>query len=384
MSKKLQGIRGLIPVLLGLALPVLAGAQRPLGPSFPVNGPAAGPQGPVDVEMNARGDFVIVWIEAQGASREILARRLTPDGTPATGEILVARDPADSEPAKAVVMDDGSFTVVFPVFPDLVARRYRPDGSFAGESVVARRLLRGQYSVAARPRGGFALVWMKEGLSLTARIFGPDGEPAGPERRIGSGGSPEIAVGPDGEIVVVWLVELAIPDQPHIADFYLFVQRFGADGKPLGERLPVQGRLRGILYLPRIAKDGQGSFLVLWGGGGVLQTGRGTQELQSGIIARRFAADGAPLTGLLTLVGDEGQLPRFAMDRAGNFTVAWYQAGTGLLVRRFTADGTPFRPPLLVDPGASVSFLANDANGNFVVVWQSLSGEMLARLYRKR
>jgi hypothetical protein len=377
-------IRLALLVLLGLAVPSLLEAQRPLGPPFRVNGPAAGVQGPVDLAMNARGDFVIAWIETQGSSREILARRFAPDGTPVTGEILVARDPADSDPAKVVVADDGSFTVVFPVFPDLVARRYGPDGGFQGESVVARRLQRGQYAAAARRRGGFALVWQKAGLVLTTRIFGSDGEPDGPERRMGPGGSPAIAMGPDGESVVTWLVELPIPNQEHLGDFYLFAQRLGADGRPLGERIAVQGRLRGILALPQVAKDGQGDFLVLWRAGGVLQAGPGVRDLEDGVVARRFAADGMPLTGLLKLTGDRAELPRLAMDRAGNFTVAWYQPGSGLFVRRFTADGTPFRPPLLVDPAASVSLLANDANGNFVVVWQNLSGEILAQRFRKR
>src|SRR3954467_8904159 len=128
----------LLPFLL-LALPAFLGAQRPLGPPFVVNVQTAGLQFATDLAMSPRGDFVVTWVNVPtqtGESRTIVARRFAADGTPVTGEILVTQDFLD--PVKAVMMADGSFFVVFPVFPDLVARRYGPDGFFEGESVVAR------------------------------------------------------------------------------------------------------------------------------------------------------------------------------------------------------------------------------------------------------
>src|SRR4029077_18159791 len=122
--------------------------------------------------------------------------------------------------------------VVLPAYPDLVARRYGPDGSFQGESVVARRLLRGSYSIAARPDGGFALVWMRQTgdqLALVAKIIGADGQPAEPERRIAKGGSPAIAAEPDGGFVVAWVGEQPTPEDAHFNDLYVLAQRFGPD-----------------------------------------------------------------------------------------------------------------------------------------------------------
>lgn len=371
-------------VLLGLAVPTLAEAQRPWGPPFQVNVRTAGLQAVADLAMNARGDFLVTWIDVPaqgGGSRTIVSRRFAADGTPVTGEILVASDPADSDPAKAVVMDDGSFVVVFPVFPDLVARRYGPDGGLLGESVVARGLQRGQYAVAARPQGGFALVWQKDGLVLTTRLFGADGKPAGLARRIGQGRSPSVAVGPDGESVVTWLVELPIPNQEHLGDFYLFAQRFGADGRPLGGKIAVQGRLRGILALPQVAKDGQGDFLVLWKANGVLQEG-GVRSFQEGVFVKRFDADGEPLTGPVKVAEERVDVPRLAMDQAGNFDVAWSQSG--VFVRRFTPDGAPFRQALAVDSAGRLPLVASDANGNFVLAWSGFSEEILAQRFRRR
>jgi len=77
-----------------------------------------------------------------------------------------------------------------------------------------------------------------------------------------------------------------------------------------------------------------------------------------------------------------------AMDRAGNFVVAWASAtgaSPGVFARRFTADGTPFRPALQVDTlGSAGPLVAGDAKGNFVVVWSGVGREILAQRYRKR
>ena len=139
--------------------------------------------------MNARGDFVVAWVNVpvDGSASPARSSRGSsrPTARPRPGRSWSARSPGQSG-ARVALMEDGSFFVVLPAYPDLVARRYGPDGSFQGESVVARRLLRGSYSIAARPDGGFALVWMRQTgdqLALVARIIGADGQPAGPERR---------------------------------------------------------------------------------------------------------------------------------------------------------------------------------------------------------
>jgi hypothetical protein len=389
MSKP-RGFHLLVAVVLGLAVPALCGAQRPLGPPFQVNVESAGLRAPASLAMNARGEFVVAWVNVpvDGTEpRTIVARRFAADGMPVTDEIQVAGFPADNHPAEVVIREDGSFIVVFPVFPDLLARHYGPDGTFEGESVVARGLQRGSYAVAARPDGGFALVWSREPRGLVAQVIGAEGEPAGPERRVGRGDGPAVAVGPDGDFVVAWIVAQAIPGQSHLADYYLFARRFGANGAPSGDRIAVQARLRGILHSPRVAVDQQGDFLVLWQAAGVLGIGEG-RPFEEGAVARRFAADGTPRTGLLRVAGREAQSAQLAMDRAGNFVVAWSSASDaspGIFARRFTADGPPFRPALQVDArGSAGPLVASDANGNFVVVWSGIGREILAQRYRKR
>jgi hypothetical protein len=190
-------------------------------------------------------------------------------------------------------------------------------------------------------------------------------------------------VGPDGESVVTWLVELPIPNQEHLGDFHLFAQRFGADGRPLGERIAVQGRLRGILSNPQVARDGQGNFLVLWKANGVLQEGS-VRSFQEGVFVRRFDADGDPLAGPLEVAEERAELPRLAMDRAGDFVVAWHQPGSGLFVRQFDPDGLPFRQPFSVNSAGTVALPASDASGNFVVLWKDFAAEILLQKFRRR
>src|SRR4051794_8935334 len=107
----------LIAVALGLAVPDLCGAQRPLGPPFPVNAPAAALVEISSLAMNARGDFVVTWVRLPvhvGERRVLLARRFTAGGAPATGEIAVLDEPAPGAySSRVAVEDDGSFVVVF-------------------------------------------------------------------------------------------------------------------------------------------------------------------------------------------------------------------------------------------------------------------------------
>jgi hypothetical protein len=377
-------MKRILPALLLFLLPALAAAQRPLGAPFQVNVEAAGLEGAgaSSLTMNARGDFVVTWVNVpvngSGETRTLHARRFAADGTPTTGDILVSDDLLDRPGPAVTLMEDGSFFVVLPAYPDLVARRYGPDGSFQGESVVARRLLRGSYAVAARPDGGFALVWMRQTgdqLALVARIIGADGQPAGPEWRVARGDSPAIAAEPDGGFVVAWIGEQFTPEDAHFDDRYVQAQRFGADGRPLGERIAVQGRFHGIVVNTHVAADADGNFLVLWQEGGYLTPPGARRRFHDGLAVRRFAADGAP------------QQPQFAMDGAGNFVVTFSSSATavsGTFAQRFTADGAPFRPAFLVVPRTGGALVASDAGGNFVVVYSRNAQEIVAQRYRKR
>jgi hypothetical protein len=126
-------MKRILPVLLLFLLPALAAAQRPLGPPIPVNVPRADLEGAgaAAFATNARGDFVVVWlnvpVNGSGESRALYVRRFAADGTPATGEILVVKDPLDGQPPGIAASDaGGNFVVVWSKnAQEILAQRYR-------------------------------------------------------------------------------------------------------------------------------------------------------------------------------------------------------------------------------------------------------------------
>jgi hypothetical protein len=377
----------ILPVLLLVLLPATAAAQRPLGPAFPINDPTASLVELSALAMNARGDFVVTWVRLpalSGNPEDMLARRFAADGRPATSEIEILADPPTGvDNSQIAVRDDGSFVVILPRFPDLAARRYGADGSFLGETLVATSTAGRFYRVALLPRGGFVVTWVTGNFSYV-RIFGGDGEPVGPARRVGEGGPSAVAAEPDGGFVVTWIA--AKPDRdPNFNDPYILARRFDVRGARVGGPVVVQEPLpSGIIARLEMASDEAGEVLVLW------QGSIGTGPRADGIYARRLDADGAPLTGLLRLEGGTALSPRLAMDRDGDFVVAWLQLGagpngqTGAFAQRFTADGAPFRPAFRVDTaGSSEPLVASDARGNFVVVG-AVPRQIFGQRYRPR
>ena len=109
-----------------------------------------------------------------------------------------------------------------------------------------------------------------------------------------------------------------------------------------------------------------------------------------GIFGQRFSANGTPL-GLEFLVNSETdsdqENPSIAMDADGNFVVVWQSdgntaedenkddSGYGVFGQRFSANGVKagfeFRVNTKTDFDQDNPDVAMDANGDFVVVWQS-------------
>ena len=127
--------------------------------------------------------------------------------------------------------------------------------------------------------------------------------------------------------------------------------------------------------LPVVAADARGNFVVVW-----VKYG-GDPEID-GVWARRFAADGTPRGGEFrvspqgTTADDQAAV---AMAPDGRFVVTWHQRfrpdGEAIVARRFAASGSALSGVLTVSPPARSSVapghpdVAMDAAGNFVVVW---------------
>ena len=179
-----------------------------------------------------------------------------------------------------------------------------------------------------------------------------------------------VAKDAEGRFVAVWMQE----DMATIRG-----RRFEADGTPLGGSFQVNTSTTHNNFRPHVASDPSGNFVVAW---------TSTSDSGTEAMARHFDSNGAPL-------GDEFQVNLYsegphqvggaAMSPAG-FVVSWVGEGEGttnaIFARLFDAAGTPVTDDLPVT-GALEAVLpppdvAMNANGDFVVVWHDGAEPTLA------
>jgi hypothetical protein len=367
-------------------------AQLPLGSQFRVNHDPAPDLMSPRVAINASGDFVVLWYGFGGSSGGVLhARRFRPDGRPATEDIRVADQiVSTNENLGLAIQDDGSFLAVFSVSGALKVRRFAPDGTLLLDEQVARDSpYVPQASISARSDGRFVVAWSLFSGEVSARVFSRDGAPLGPvvtaDTTSQSKYGPWVAMGSQGEFVVVWQTFLGGDPSSGRLLGVLQAQRYGPGSRPRGEKILVSDHFVGGI---QVAGDGAGNFLVIWseipdaGGGG-----------RHGIYGRRFSAAGAPLGAVLPLVPSFTTGYRaLAMAPDGSFVIAWDSSGQdrsdqNVFAQVFPASGVPRRPAFLASEKVSgiqrYPWVAINGQGQFVVVWED-AGSLVGRRFKAR
>ncbi|MCE9589307.1 MAG: hypothetical protein K8S99_02150 [Planctomycetes bacterium] len=123
----------------------------------------------------------------------------------------------------------------------------------------------------------------------------------------------------------------AIPGGGHILAYTnsggtILVRRYDAQGTAIGVETQVNPNLPSPGTTPSIAADDAGDFVVAWTGA---DSGQGRD-----VFAQRFNANGtvngSAFVVNTTTAGDQFS-PSVAMDSAGDFVVAWNEAGSGTL-----------------------------------------------------
>jgi len=190
--------------------------------------------------------------------------------------------------------------------------------------------------------------------------------------------APAVSADANGDFVVVW------SDFTQDGSvFGIFGQRYDASGVRRGNEFQINTYTTDSQYLPAVASDLNGNFVVVWTSYG---QGAGTDYgLGYGyaIVGRRFNAAGVAQGGefLASYVTFAQNAARVATDAAGNFVVVWQSYNQdsygyyGVFGRRFDAAGAPrggeFRVNTYTTNNQDAPALAVDPSGNFVVVWQS-------------
>jgi hypothetical protein len=240
-------------------------------------------------------------------------------------------------------------------------------------------------AVAADADGDFVVVWgsdYQEGYASESGVFGQRyssaGVPVGPEFQVNTYTTddqgyfgPGVATDADGDFVVVWG---SLRQEGN--DYGVFGQRYTSAGTAVGAEFHVNTYTTSHQNSPAIAADTDGDFVVVWGSN--FQDGS-----LGGVFGQRYTSAG-------TAVGSEFQVntyttgtqyfPVVATDADGDFVVVWMSQGQdgssyGIFGQRYTSAGVPvgseFRVNTYTTGSQVLPAVATDADGDFVVVWDS-------------
>jgi len=396
-----------------LAFASFASAQpgAPLGGELQVNGYTTGAQFAPTVAAGAGGDFVVTWMSAGSAGSDdfgysIQARRYAAAGLP-LGDQFQVNDFTTSDQASPSVatLDGGGFVVVWSsrgsagtdtAGTSVQARRFGADGSPEGASFQVNSYTTGaqDYPRVASGPGGFVVVWSSygsaggdsSGYSIQGRRYATDGTPLADEFQVNSYTTsgqdrPAVATAPDGSFLVAWMSSGSDGDDADSTSIQ--ARRFAADGTPSTGDVQVNSYTTGGQLLPSVAAAGD-DFVVAWTSGG----SAGTDASGYSVQARRVSPAGVPLDADLQVnvfTPDLQFAPSVAAGRGGEFVVTWESLGSfggdvygrSIQGRIFDAGGAALGSEIEVNSTVLddqfLPAVAADADGDFVVVWNSFS-----------
>jgi hypothetical protein len=385
-------VRSLFFVAL-VSVPAAAWAQgNPLGPEFRVNTHTAGDQQTSTVAYDPSGNFVVVWTsETQdGSSAGVFGQRYAVSGALLGPEFRVNTSTAGSQLHPSVDSDAaGNFVVVWQSDPQdgsgpgVFGQRYASSGVPVGPEFRVNTYttdVQSYPSVAADTSGNFVVVWQSlhqdgQGYGVFGQRYASSGAPLGPEFRVSTHipsfqGFPSIAADSPGNFVVVW--QSFLQDGSY---FGVFAQRYAGSGTPLGPEFQVNTFILGYQYVPDVASDASGNFVVTW-------MSDGEDGSYAGVFGQRYASSGAPLGSefrVNTYTTYSQGFPSVGADSSGGFVVVWVSPPDGSIFgifgQRYAPSGVPLGPEFRVNTFTtsyqSGPAVAANSSGHFVVVWQS-------------
>ena len=244
--------------------------------------------------------------------------------------------------------------------------------------------------VAIGPGGEMQVVWWSYSSdaddiwSIQGQMYDPGGNIVGGEFQVNTYTTylqkdPSVAAGADGNFLVVW----ASNGSPGNDTDYWSIQgqRFDPTGVPLGAQMQINAFTTGNQEQPAVAASPNGEFVVVW-----QSYYSDSTDNFFGIHARRMSSDGDPL-------GDQFQVnsyvfgvqrnPSVEFAPSGEFIVVWgsgFSPGTdqsyaSVQGRRFTAAGAPMGSDFQVNTYTygyqRTPDIGVGPSGDFVVVWAS-------------
>ncbi len=283
-------------------------AGQVLGGEFPVNAYTTGNQSQPRVAADAAGKFIVVWQGRGGAERnDVFGRRFDAGGAPVGGQFQVNEGTSLDQSSPAVALaEDGSFLAVWSN-GDRLAGRHFDDASMptAGDFEIAVDDITSTY--------GFRSFHRRDARAL-----------------------------PGGNFVVVW------QDHTYTGYNYTYYDAvrgalFDDQGAPVSTFDATAGSPADQQRAPALAPDGDGGFVVVWGG-------YTYYAYYSRIYGRRFSSSGVPQGGVFnpTPAGDDFVRPEaVATVDPDRFLVVWNDPE--IEGRYVAGDGTPVTEAFVIN-----------------------------------
>jgi len=381
-----------LTVLLSLLIGgSVAWAQPPtsVGGEFQVNTYTTSYQEHPSVGIAANGKIVVVWQSFGSTGTDtsdvsVQGQLFNANGSAQGGEFQINTYTTNGQKRPSVaVVADGRFVVVWEGPPSGPwGQRFDATGFAVGSEfqINSDTTSGGVPSVAANSDGNFVVVWEARdlggpgpsGVSIQGRWFDSTGAALGDQFQINtySGGfhiEPSVALADNGDSVVVW----ASPG--------IHGQRFDGDGLAVGDEFQISTHTTSHPRAPSVALNADGSFVVVWYG----DVG---DTSSSSVQGRRFDAAGTAVGGQFqanTYTTGYQIHPSVGADAEGNFVVLWQSYGSSgsdaslasIQGQRFHATGMvvgdEFQVNTYTTSYQESAAVALNGAGDFVVVWSS-------------
>jgi len=277
-----------------------------LGASFVINDDvAANFQDFPAIDMNASGNFVITWMDDRDDfGNDIFFQRYDESGQLQGSNVKVNDDglPYTRNWWPDVgIADNGSFAICWfdgrnNDYPDIYAQRYAANGSQLGTNFIVNDDAGDAYQsfpvMAMDASGNFVIAWEddRDDADIFAQMYTSDGSALGENFMVNETNNknqymPNIAMNSSGTFVITWADERVYPRR-------IFAQIFNPDGTRKGDNINCS-ELAEWKYQDQSAVDidDAGNFVVAWDDERNSTVEYGDED----IYARMFDADGNPL-----------------------------------------------------------------------------------------
>lgn len=388
-------------LLLGLGLPITAGAQSvyaPQGTEYPIAGTPIGDQAHSDIAIKNSGGL-LVWEDnfIDGDGLGISALRLDGNLSASFSSFRVNQQGAmDQQNPRVTLLNSGGSVIVWQggrqSFQNIYARFMANDGTWLTGDVLVNSYTnpaasRMNPSVTTLTNGDVVVVWASYGQAnvvnamqdVYGQRFSPTGQKLGGEFAINqtllyNQRNPSISALNDGKFVVVWASEPAA-----ISNNVVVVGRiFDSNATPVTGEFVVNDTAN-MTSSPAVAGSPNSGFLVTWSEKVINLASNGWD-----IFARPFS--GSYVGGITHLVNTNrygDQHSSRVCSQGADYFVVWTSMGQdgsreGVYARYLAADGSSTLPEFRVNTSVVNQQIqpsvASDRSGRFIVTWSTFTG----------